>query len=45
LLMMQQAGFVTHAETVKSLTLFAKEVYPRVKEEFAFRPAKGTAAQ
>lgn len=45
LLMMQQAGFVTHEETVKSMTLFAKEVYPRVKEEFAFRPAKGAAAQ
>ena len=45
LLMMQQAGFVTHEETVKSMTLFAKEVYPRVKEEFAFRPAKGAAAE
>ena len=45
LLMMQQAGFVTHEETVKSMTLFAKEVYPRVKEEFGFRFRKGAAAQ
>ncbi len=46
LLMMQQAGFVTHDEVVKSMTLFAREVYPRVKEEFAFRPTmKGAAAE
>jgi alkanesulfonate monooxygenase SsuD/methylene tetrahydromethanopterin reductase-like flavin-dependent oxidoreductase (luciferase family) len=44
LLMMQQAGFMSHEETVKSMTLFAKEVYPRVREEFAFRPAKKGAA-
>lgn len=31
LLMMQQAGFLNHERTVRSMTLFAKEVYPRVK--------------
>ena len=46
LLMMQQAGHLSHEETVKSMTLFAKEVYPRIREEFAFKPAnKGAAAQ
>jgi hypothetical protein len=44
--MMQQAGHLSHEETVKSMTLFAKEVYPRIREEFAFKPAnKGAAAQ
>ena len=32
LLMMAQAGFLTHEDTVDSLTLFAKEVLPRLKE-------------
>jgi alkanesulfonate monooxygenase SsuD/methylene tetrahydromethanopterin reductase-like flavin-dependent oxidoreductase (luciferase family) len=32
LLMMQQAGFLDHARTVKSMTLFAKEVYPQIKD-------------
>jgi alkanesulfonate monooxygenase SsuD/methylene tetrahydromethanopterin reductase-like flavin-dependent oxidoreductase (luciferase family) len=32
LLMMQQAGFLDHERTVKSMTLFAKEVYPRIKD-------------
>jgi alkanesulfonate monooxygenase SsuD/methylene tetrahydromethanopterin reductase-like flavin-dependent oxidoreductase (luciferase family) len=32
LLMMQQAGFLSHAKTVKSMTLFAKEVYPQIRE-------------
>ena len=46
LLMMQQAGFVSHDEVVKSMTLFAKEVYPRVKEEFGFQSSnKGAAAE
>jgi alkanesulfonate monooxygenase SsuD/methylene tetrahydromethanopterin reductase-like flavin-dependent oxidoreductase (luciferase family) len=31
LLMMQQAGFLSHEKTVKSMTLFAKEVYPQIK--------------
>lgn len=46
LLMMQQAGHLDHKETVKSMTLFAKEVYPRIREEFAFKTkGKGAAAQ
>jgi alkanesulfonate monooxygenase SsuD/methylene tetrahydromethanopterin reductase-like flavin-dependent oxidoreductase (luciferase family) len=32
LLMMQQAGFLDHATTVKSMTLFAKEVYPAIRD-------------
>ena len=31
-LMMQQAGFLDHARTVKSMTMFAKEVYPAIRE-------------
>jgi alkanesulfonate monooxygenase SsuD/methylene tetrahydromethanopterin reductase-like flavin-dependent oxidoreductase (luciferase family) len=31
LLMMQQAGFLSHERTVRSMTLFAKEVYPQIK--------------
>jgi alkanesulfonate monooxygenase SsuD/methylene tetrahydromethanopterin reductase-like flavin-dependent oxidoreductase (luciferase family) len=32
LLMMGHAGFLSHEDTVDSLTLFAKEVLPRLKE-------------
>jgi alkanesulfonate monooxygenase SsuD/methylene tetrahydromethanopterin reductase-like flavin-dependent oxidoreductase (luciferase family) len=32
LLAMQQAGHLNHARTVKSMTLFAKEVYPQIKD-------------
>jgi alkanesulfonate monooxygenase SsuD/methylene tetrahydromethanopterin reductase-like flavin-dependent oxidoreductase (luciferase family) len=32
LLLMQQAGFLDHARTVRSMTLFAKEVYPQIKD-------------
>jgi alkanesulfonate monooxygenase SsuD/methylene tetrahydromethanopterin reductase-like flavin-dependent oxidoreductase (luciferase family) len=32
LLMMGQAGFLEHEETVQGMTTFAKEVYPRLKE-------------
>jgi alkanesulfonate monooxygenase SsuD/methylene tetrahydromethanopterin reductase-like flavin-dependent oxidoreductase (luciferase family) len=32
LLMMGHAGYMTHAETADNLTLFAKEVFPRLKE-------------
>ena len=32
LLMMGQAGFLEHDETVRGMTLFAREVYPRLKE-------------
>jgi alkanesulfonate monooxygenase SsuD/methylene tetrahydromethanopterin reductase-like flavin-dependent oxidoreductase (luciferase family) len=31
LLLMQQAGFLDHEHTVRSMTLFATEVYPRIK--------------
>ena len=31
LLMMGQAGYLNHADTVDNLTLFAKEVMPRLK--------------
>jgi hypothetical protein len=32
LLIMAQAGHLTHADTVDSLTLMAKEILPRLKE-------------
>jgi len=32
LLIMGQAGFLDHEETVKGMKLFAREVYPRLKE-------------
>jgi alkanesulfonate monooxygenase SsuD/methylene tetrahydromethanopterin reductase-like flavin-dependent oxidoreductase (luciferase family) len=32
LIMLGQSGFMEHAETVRSMTLFAREVYPRLKE-------------
>lgn len=42
LLLMMQAGHLTHAETVSSLTLFAREVMPRLKEERPY-PVKAAA--
>jgi alkanesulfonate monooxygenase SsuD/methylene tetrahydromethanopterin reductase-like flavin-dependent oxidoreductase (luciferase family) len=39
LLMMQQAGRLDHARTVKSMTLFANEVYPQIKDLPGFRTA------
>lgn len=32
LLMMMQCGFLSHEKTVKNIKLFAREVYPRIKE-------------
>jgi alkanesulfonate monooxygenase SsuD/methylene tetrahydromethanopterin reductase-like flavin-dependent oxidoreductase (luciferase family) len=32
LLMMDHAGFMDHARTVKAMTLFAREVYPQIKD-------------
>ena len=32
LLLMLQAGFLDHEETVRNITLFAKEVYPRIRD-------------
>jgi alkanesulfonate monooxygenase SsuD/methylene tetrahydromethanopterin reductase-like flavin-dependent oxidoreductase (luciferase family) len=44
LLMMQQAGFLSHERTVRSMTLFAKEVYPRIKDLPRTKPLKTRAA-
>jgi alkanesulfonate monooxygenase SsuD/methylene tetrahydromethanopterin reductase-like flavin-dependent oxidoreductase (luciferase family) len=44
LLMMQQAGFLDHASTVRSMTLFAKEVYPRIKHLTGIHPAVAETA-
>jgi alkanesulfonate monooxygenase SsuD/methylene tetrahydromethanopterin reductase-like flavin-dependent oxidoreductase (luciferase family) len=43
LLMMQQAGFLDHRRTVQSMTLFAKEVYPRIKNLPSTTPFKANA--
>lgn len=43
LLMMGQAGALGHADTVDNLTLFAREVYPRIKE-LKLVPESDTAA-
>ena len=43
LLMMGHAGFLTHEDTVDNLTLFAKEVLPRLKE-YKQPGAEATAA-
>jgi alkanesulfonate monooxygenase SsuD/methylene tetrahydromethanopterin reductase-like flavin-dependent oxidoreductase (luciferase family) len=32
LLMMQQAGHLDHQRTVRSMTLFAREVYPQIRD-------------
>ena len=32
LLMMDHAGFMDHQRTVKAMTLFAREVYPQIKD-------------
>jgi alkanesulfonate monooxygenase SsuD/methylene tetrahydromethanopterin reductase-like flavin-dependent oxidoreductase (luciferase family) len=32
LLMMQQAGYLDHERTVRSMTLFAKDVYPQIRD-------------
>lgn len=44
LLMMQQAGFLDHKSVVSSMTLFAKEVYPQIKDLPRTKPAKEKAA-
>jgi hypothetical protein len=40
LLMMGHAGSMSHADTVENLTLFANEVFPRLKE---YKQPSGTA--
>ena len=42
--MMQQAGSLDHATTVKSMTLFAKEVYPQIKDLPRSKPLETKAA-
>ncbi len=44
LLMMQQAGHLDHERTNRSITLFAKEVYPQVKDLPRTRPLNARAA-
>lgn len=44
LLMMQQAGWLDHKRTVKSMSLFAKEVYPQIKDLPRTKPLSSQAA-
>jgi alkanesulfonate monooxygenase SsuD/methylene tetrahydromethanopterin reductase-like flavin-dependent oxidoreductase (luciferase family) len=44
LLMMQQAGWLDHARTVKSMSLFAKEVYPQIRDLPRTKPLETRAA-
>ena len=41
LLIMGQAGFLEHDETVHGIRTFAREVYPRLKQEFPDIAASG----
>jgi hypothetical protein len=43
LLMMGQAGYLSHEDTVDNLTLFSKEVLPRL-QEYRQPAAQATAA-
>ena len=43
LLIMGQAGFLEHDETVLGIRIFAREVYPRLKEEFPDTAISGVA--
>ncbi|HZU89845.1 MAG TPA: hypothetical protein VE993_11360, partial [Stellaceae bacterium] len=43
LLIMGQAGFLEHADTVSGIRNFAREVYPRLKEEFPDAAISGGA--
>ena len=45
LLMMGQAGHLNHEMTKRSMTLFAKEVYPQVKDLARTRPLQAQAAE
>ena len=38
ILLMGQAGFLDHQETVLGIKTFAREVYPRLKAEFGIAP-------
>ena len=43
--MMQQAGFLDHQRTVRSMTLFAKEVLPRIVHLAGVAAPVGAAAE
>jgi alkanesulfonate monooxygenase SsuD/methylene tetrahydromethanopterin reductase-like flavin-dependent oxidoreductase (luciferase family) len=51
LLIMGQAGFLEHDDTVHSIRMFAREVYPKLKELYpdtmisGVQPASATAAE
>ncbi|HEY8578259.1 MAG TPA: LLM class flavin-dependent oxidoreductase [Beijerinckiaceae bacterium] len=45
LLMMQQAGHLDHKRTVRSMTLFAKEVYPQIRDLARTQPIERVAAE
>jgi hypothetical protein len=42
--MMQQAGHLDHERTVASMTLFAKEVYPQIRDLPRSQPLNAQAA-
>ncbi len=45
LLMMMQAGFLDHKRTVSNIKLFAKEVYPQIKDLPGMRASAALAAE
>ncbi len=45
LLMMQQAGSMSHERVVRSMTLFAKEVYPQIKDLPRTQPVERALAK
>ena len=44
LLMMMQAGFLDHERTAKNIRMFAKEVYPAIKDMARTKPLETKAA-
>ena len=44
LLMMMQAGFLDHKRTVSNINLFAKEVYPQIRNMLGTRALMGQQA-
>jgi hypothetical protein len=45
LLIMGQAGFLEHDDTVHGIRMFAREVYPRLKEEYPAKRLSGVFPQ
>jgi len=43
LLIMGQAGFLEHDDTVLGIRTFAREVYPRIRQEFPDTAVSGAA--